>query len=30
VRAETAGKNIRFLADNEEPIMAGAPIADLD
>jgi len=30
VRAETAGTNIRFLADNEDPIMAGAPIADLD
>ena len=30
VRAEVAGTNIRFLADNEEPVMAGAPLADLD
>ncbi|MBB4002095.1 MAG: acetyl-CoA carboxylase [Aurantimonas endophytica] len=30
VRAETAGANIRFLVDNEEPVMAGAPLADLD
>ncbi|MBP0440121.1 acetyl-CoA carboxylase [Tianweitania sediminis] len=30
VRAEVAGSNIRFLADNEEPVMAGAPLADLD
>lgn len=30
VRAETAGSNIRFLVDNEEPVMAGAPLADLD
>lgn len=30
VRSETAGSNIRFLADNEDPVMAGAPLADLD
>jgi len=30
VRAEMAGTNIRFLADNEDPVMAGAPLADLD
>jgi biotin carboxyl carrier protein len=30
VRAETAGSNIRFVAENEEPVMAGAPLADLD
>ncbi|WP_182084001.1 acetyl-CoA carboxylase [Aureimonas sp. ME7] len=29
VRSEVAGDNIRFLADNEEPVMAGAPLADL-
>jgi acetyl-CoA carboxylase biotin carboxyl carrier protein len=30
VRAEVSGKNIRFLADNEDPIMASAPLADID
>lgn len=30
VRSEVAGSNIRFVADNEEPVMAGAPLADLD
>ena len=30
VRSEAAGTNIRFLADNEDPVMAGAPLADLD
>lgn len=30
VRAEVSGSNIRFVADNEEPVMAGAPLADLD
>lgn len=30
VRSEVAGKNIRFAADNEEPVMAGAVLADLD
>ena len=27
---DPAGTNIRYLPDNEEPIMAGAPLADLD
>jgi biotin carboxyl carrier protein len=30
VRSEVAGSNLRFTVDNEEPIMAGAPLADLD
>ncbi len=30
VKSEVAGSNIRFSADNEEPVMAGAPLADLD
>ncbi len=30
VKAEMAGANIRFLVDNEEPVMAGAPLADID
>jgi acetyl-CoA carboxylase biotin carboxyl carrier protein len=30
VKAEMAGTNIRFLVDNEEPVMAGAPLADID
>ena len=30
VRSEVAGSNVRFVADNEEPVMAGAPLADLD
>ena len=30
VKAETAGSNIRYLVDNEEPVMAGAPLADID
>ncbi|MBB3936950.1 acetyl-CoA carboxylase [Aureimonas phyllosphaerae] len=30
VRSEVAGENVRFVADNEEPVMAGAPLADLD
>lgn len=30
VKAEVSGANIRFLVDNEEPVMAGAPLADLD
>ena len=30
VRSEVAGSNVRFTADNEEPVMAGAPLADLD
>ncbi len=30
VKSEVAGSNIRFKADNEEPVMAGAVLADLD
>lgn len=30
VKAEVAGSNIRFSVDNEEPVMAGAPLAELD
>jgi biotin carboxyl carrier protein len=30
VRAEVAGANIRFAADNEEPVMAGAVLAEVD
>lgn len=30
VKSEITGANIRFAADNEEPVMAGALLADLD
>ena len=30
VKAETAGSAIRFVAENEEPVMAGAVLAELD
>ena len=30
VKSEVAGSNIRFVADNEEPIMAGAVLAQVD
>ena len=30
VKAEVAGKNIRFETDNEEPVMAGAVLAQVD
>lgn len=29
VRAEVAGTGVRFVADNEEPVMAGAVLAEL-
>jgi biotin carboxyl carrier protein len=29
VRAETAGRIVKFLADNEEPVMAGQPLAEI-
>jgi acetyl-CoA carboxylase biotin carboxyl carrier protein len=29
VKAETAGKIIKFLADNEEPVMAGQPLVEI-
>ena len=30
IKAEIAGENIRFAADNEEPVTAGAVLAELD
>ncbi len=30
VKAEEDGNNVRFLADNEAPIMAGAVLAEMD
>lgn len=30
VRAEVAGSGLRFVTDNEEPVMAGAVLAELD
>lgn len=30
ITAEVAGSNIRFAVDNEEPVMAGAVLAELD
>lgn len=29
VKAETAGKIVKFIAENEEPVMAGQPLAEL-
>jgi acetyl-CoA carboxylase biotin carboxyl carrier protein len=29
VKAETAGKIVKFLADNEEPVMAGQPLVEI-
>lgn len=29
VKADQAGKIVKFLADNEEPVMAGQPLAEL-
>ena len=29
VRAEVAGKGVQFVTDNEEPVMAGAVLAEL-
>jgi len=29
VKAELAGANIRFVTDNEDPVMAGAVLAEL-
>ena len=29
VKAEKAGKIVKFLADNEEPVMAGQPLAEI-
>ncbi|MEL6206000.1 MAG: acetyl-CoA carboxylase [Pseudomonadota bacterium] len=30
VKAEVAGENVRFKVANEEPVMAGAVLAELD
>ncbi|MFN3937185.1 MAG: acetyl-CoA carboxylase [Gemmobacter sp.] len=30
VKAEVSGSNIRFVTDNEEPVMAGAVLAELE
>jgi acetyl-CoA carboxylase biotin carboxyl carrier protein len=30
VRADRSGTLIRFLAENEEPVMAGQPLAEID
>ena len=30
VRSEIAGLNIRFMVENEEPVMAGAILAEVD
>lgn len=30
ITAPAAGKNIRFLTDNEDPVMAGAILAEMD
>jgi acetyl-CoA carboxylase biotin carboxyl carrier protein len=30
VKSDVAGKNIRFHTDNEDPVMAGAPLAEVD
>ncbi len=29
VRADVAGRNVQFVTDNEEPVMAGAVLAEL-
>jgi acetyl-CoA carboxylase biotin carboxyl carrier protein len=29
VKAEVAGRIVKFLADNEEPVMAGQPLAEI-
>jgi len=29
VKADIAGRIVRFLADNEAPVMAGEPLADI-
>ena len=30
IKSEVAGSNIRFVTDNEDPVMAGAVLAELD
>jgi acetyl-CoA carboxylase biotin carboxyl carrier protein len=30
VKADVAGKIVRYLVENEEPVMAGQPLADVE
>ena len=30
VKADTGGKIVRFIAENEEPVMAGQPLAEVE
>ncbi len=30
VKADTGGKIVRFIAENEEPVMAGQPLAEIE
>jgi biotin carboxyl carrier protein len=30
VKSDTGGKIVRFVAENEEPVMAGQPIAEVE
>lgn len=30
VKADAGGKIVRFIAENEEPVMAGQPLAELE
>jgi len=30
VKAESAGKNVKFLVNNEDPVMAGDPLAEME
>ena len=30
VHADAAGKIVRFIADNEEPVMAGQPLLEVE
>jgi acetyl-CoA carboxylase biotin carboxyl carrier protein len=30
VKAEVSGKNVKFVAENEDAVMAGAPLAEVD
>ena len=29
VKSDVAGKIVKFIADNEEPVMAGQPLAEI-
>ena len=30
VKSDQAGRNVKYLIDNEEPVMAGQPLAEVD